>query len=128
MPIQEKVEEIFALCAVGSNSVLYFPEVAQIFWPILDNHLTLCDLSGIFAVANPRGLDHLDLPLFREFLNSISRIKYPTEANHLGLVVEDLIRARSIKYHAENSTFKDSMDTNVMRYMTIPTPLFSKIL
>jgi hypothetical protein len=115
MALQEKIDEIFALCVVGSNHVLYYAEVAQIFWPILDNHLTLCDLSGIFAVANPRGQDHLDLPLFREFLNSISRIKYPTEANHLGLLVEDTIQARSLKYNMDNSTFKESMEKNVMR-------------
>lgn len=116
MSIQDKVEEIYALCTVGSNNVLYFPEVAQIFWPILDNHLTLCDLSGIFTVANPRGQDYLDLPLFKEFLNSISRVKYPTEANHLGLVVEDLIQARSLKCNVDNSTFKESMEKAVMRY------------
>ena len=115
MSSQDKLEEIFALCLIGSNNTLYFSEVAQVFWPVLDNCLTLCDLSGIFSIANPRGQDYLDFALFREFMNSISRVKYPTEANHLALLIEDIVQARQVNYNVENNTFKECMDKNIMR-------------
>ena len=117
MATSEKIEEIFALCTSGTSNVIYFPEMAKYFWPVLDNNVTLCDLSGIFTIANPRGQDHLDLPLFTEFLNSISRIKYPGEMNHLDKLVDDLVAARSTRYNSNNTTFIASLDKSVMRVL-----------
>lgn len=117
MTTSEKIEEIFALCCAGTNNVVYFPEIAKTFWPVLDNNVTLCDLSGIFTIANPRGQDHLDLPLFTEFLGGISKIKYPSEMAHLDKLVDDLITARSARYQSNNPIFIASMDKATMRVL-----------
>mmetsp|Transcript_22243 Transcript_22243/g.32358 ORF Transcript_22243/g.32358 Transcript_22243/m.32358 type:complete len:688 (+) Transcript_22243:128-2191(+) len=117
MSIQEKLEEIFALCTLGTNSVVHFPEIAKNFWPVLDNNLTLCDLSGAFTVANSKGLDHLDFTVFTTFLDNLSGVKYPDDENHLDKLVEDLINARSLKYNCDNSTFTQAMDTHVIRVL-----------
>jgi len=96
---------------------VYFPEVAKYFWPVLDNRVTLCDLSGIFTIANPKGLDHLDISLFKEFVDSFSRVKYPDDDNHLEKLVDDLIDARTLNYECNNSTFRLAMNKVVMRVL-----------
>lgn len=116
MGIQEKIEEIFALCAGGQNTT-DFAGVIKNFWPILDNSVSLCDLSGIFTVTNPKGTDTLDLHLFKEFLNGVSRMKYPFEVNHKEKLLADITVARSVTFNVDNTTFQKTMDKSVMRIL-----------
>lgn len=115
--INDKIGEVFALCLAGNDENVKFLGVVKNFWPLLDNTLTLCELSGIYAIANPRGQEHLDMPLFKSFCNTVSKMKYPSEVNHLERLVEDLISARSIKCAFDNPTFTKSMEKSVMRVL-----------
>lgn len=115
--VNDKIDEVYALCLSGNNDTVQFLGVVKNFWPVLDNSLTLCELSGIYTIANPRGQDYLDLPLFKGFCNSVSKIKYPAEVNHLEKLVEDLISARAMKCGFENPTFTKSMEKSVMRVL-----------
>jgi len=105
------------LCLAGNDDNVKFLGVAKNFWPLLDNTLTLCELSGIYAIANPRGQDHLDLPLFKNFCNTVSKMKYPGEIHHLEKLIDELISARAMKCAFDNPTFTKSMEKSVMRVL-----------
>lgn len=115
--VNDKIGEIYTLCLSGNNDTVQFLGVAKNFWSVLDNSLTLCELSGIYTIANPRGQDYLDLPLFTGFCNSVSKIKYRSEVNHLEKLVDDLISARTMKCGFDNPTFAKAMEKSVMRVL-----------
>jgi hypothetical protein len=117
MGIQEKIEDIFTLCRSSKSQQGYadFLGVVKQFWPILDNNLSLCDLSGVFTVACPEGSDSLDLTLFKEFLNGLSRLKYPFEVKCIDRLIDELVTSRSINFSHDNAAFIKAMDKTVMR-------------
>ena len=115
--IYSKINEIYTLCLTGNNDNVQFLGVAKTFWCVLGNSLTLSDLSGIFTVANPRGQDYLDLPLFKSFCNSVSKVKYPGDINSLERLVDDLMNARTMKVAYDNPNFTKTMEKSVMRVL-----------
>ena len=66
MVIFQRIEEIFAWCA-NENGVVDFIGAAKLFWPVLDNNASLCDLSGVsiteFALSFSRFIICRYLPL-----------------------------------------------------------------
>lgn len=115
--LNDKIGEVYTLCLSGTNDNVQFLGVAKNFWPVLDNSLTLCELSGIYTIANPRGQDFLDPPLFRGFCNTVSKLKYASHVDHLEKLVDDLISARVVKCAFDNPTFSKSMEKSVLRVL-----------
>ena len=115
--INEKISQVYTLCLSGNSENVQFLGVARNFWPVLDNTLTLCELSGLYTISNPRGQDFLDMPLFKAFVKTVSKIKYPSDADHMEKFVDDLMGARSIKCCFDNATFIKSMEKSVMRVL-----------
>ena len=57
------------------------------------------------------------MPLFKSFCNTVSKIKYPAEVNHLERLMDDLISARALKCGFDSPTFTKSMEKSVMRVL-----------
>lgn len=114
MNIDDKVEDIFTTCSNAQASVDFY-HVSRYFWSLLDNSLTLCDLSSIFTVVNPLDSDVLNLSLFSQFLHGISRIKYPLDVTIDRLIADTQSKTDLGRNISPN--FQRAMDKSVMRVL-----------
>jgi hypothetical protein len=58
MGVKEAVAELFSRCTPNSAGLICeFSAVVKVLWPILDNNVSLCDLSGIFTISIPASND-----------------------------------------------------------------------
>ena len=87
MGLQESIDEVYVACSQGSGSAT-FRGITKVFWPILDNSVSLIDLAGVFTVSVPDSATGLNITLFGEFFHGISRIKFPNHANYCESLIE----------------------------------------
>lgn len=58
MGVKEAIAEVFSKCSPNNAGVVTeFAAVVKVLWPILDNNVSLCDLSGIFTISIPASND-----------------------------------------------------------------------
>ncbi len=122
MGVQEAIAELFGRCAVppGSQTVSDFATLVKSLWPILDNNVSLCDLSGVFTISVPgRNDSSLDLKLFSEFLSAISRIKFSNHSNAMGLelLMNEVVSAKSVHFGSDSALFSKLVDKQVIRVL-----------
>lgn len=114
---QVKVDELFSQCSASTPGYVEFVTIAKLFWPILDNRISLVDLAGVFSMAIPNhsSTEVLDYSLFCDFINGISKIKYPTGREHAEKLLEDLKAASGIPPPADVLFFEKCAEKNVIR-------------
>lgn len=110
-----KVEELFLQCSSATGTADFF-SLAKLFWPILDNKISIVDLAGMFAMAIPAHVqtDSLDAGLFIDVFNAIAKLKYPTGKENGDKLLEDLKNGRHLIL-PEHSFFEKCMEKNVIR-------------
>lgn len=78
---QLKVQDIFERCCdkKSAKKQADFVSTVKALWTSLDNSLCLVDLAGVWAITiSNTDDDRLDFGAFTDFLNGISKLKYPT--------------------------------------------------
>lgn len=118
---QEKIDEVFVQCSNKSESAAGtadFTGISSIFWPILDNSLSLVDLAGVFAIAGSQN-SKIDLILFSEFFNGVARVKSPTGSDYREKLLDNFASIKSMKIQVESSSssFTKAMDRNVIKVL-----------
>lgn len=124
MGLTEAIAEAFSKCSVGCVSssgapvINDFTAVVKVLWPILDNNVSLCDLSGVFTISSPSRSDGaLDLKLFTEFLTALAKIKYPTVGSPVELLLKEITNAKSVHFGSDNALFAKLIDKHVIRVL-----------
>jgi hypothetical protein len=81
---QLKIHDIFERCCDKKTvrKQADFISTVKALWTSLDNCLSLVDLAGVWAItATSADDDKLDFGSFSDFLNGISKLKYPTNGD-----------------------------------------------
>lgn len=123
MGLNEAIVEAFGKCATGPSStgtpvINDFTAVVKVLWPILDNNVSLCDLSGIFTISAPSRTDGaLDIKLFTEFLTALAKIKYPTVVSPIERLLKEIINAKSVHFGSDSALFAKLIDKQVVRVL-----------
>lgn len=112
--LEAKVDEVFLQCS-GGSSVTDFRSVAQVFWPVLDNKISLIDLAGIFTMTTPSSSETLDSNIFFEFFNGVARMKFPSGADSGERLLENFKLAKGFKIRHDLPVFTKAMDKQVIR-------------
>lgn len=110
--MQEKIDEVYVLCSQNLGSAT-FKGIAKVFWPILDNGVSLIDLASIFTISAQDGMTGLNINLFGEFFHGISRIKYPNVTNYCVKLLEELQQAKQVNVLYDNPVFNKCIDRAV---------------
>jgi tetratricopeptide (TPR) repeat protein len=124
MGVSDAIAEAFGKCATGTAPgsglavITDFTAVVKVLWPVLDNNVSLCDLSGIFTISSPSRSDGaLDLKLFTEFLMALAKIKYPTANVPIERLLNEIINAKSVHFGNDNALFGKLIDRHVIRVL-----------
>lgn len=112
------VDDIFVQCCQGSSrdGEADFRSLAAVFWPVLDNKLSLVDFAGIYTMSSPSSsASSLDSHLFSEFFGGVARMKYPTGGDYVERLLDNVKAARSVKIRHDLPLFAKAMDKHVIR-------------
>ena len=109
-----QVDEVFVQCC-GRDGVADFRNVATVFWPVLENKLSLIDLAGIFTMTTPHNSTVLDSLVFPDFFGGVARMKFPTGGDFVDKLLESLKVAKGLKIRQELPLFVKAMDKHVIR-------------
>lgn len=112
MGLQDKIDEVYVICSQGLGSAT-FKGIAKIFWPILDNNISLIDLASIFTISAQESLPGLNITLFNEFFHGIAKVKFPNFINNVEKLLEEIQKAKKFTYMHDNILFNKSMDRAV---------------
>ena len=113
--IAARIDEVF-LTATSSTGSADLRSVQKVFWPILDNKISLVDIAGVFTMSVPgNGVDTLDLITFAEFFNGLARVKYTTGGDYCERLLAELENAKGVKISADMPLFEKTMDKAVIR-------------
>lgn len=114
MKLQEKIDSLFVQCS-HSQGVATFYGILRILWPLLNNSVSLVDISGVYMVSSQDSSAGLDITQFSEFFQGIARVKYPFESDFCEKFLHDLQSAKSVKVWNDAPIFMKSMDKEVTR-------------
>lgn len=112
------VDDIFVQCCQGTSrdGEADFRSLAAVFWPVLDNKLSLVDFAGVFTMSCPSSsASSLDSHLFSDFFGGVARMKYPTGGDFVERLLDNVKAARSIKIRHDLPLFAKAMDKHVIR-------------
>jgi hypothetical protein len=113
--IAGRIDDMFIKCT-ASTGVADLKSVVKVFWPILDNKVSLVDIAGVFTMCVPsNGNESLDLITFVEFFNGIARVKYSSGADFCEKLLAELADSAGIKIKADQPLFQQAMDKAVVR-------------
>ena len=118
--ISAKIDDIFVKCtnASGGGGCADLKAIVRIFWPVLDNRVSLVDLAGVFTMCVPgNGNETLDLITFADFFQGIARIKYASGADFCEKMLAELANCAGIKIKSDLPLFNQVMDKNVIRIL-----------
>jgi hypothetical protein len=113
-----RIEELFIQCtAMSSGGAVEFSSVAKLFWPALDNRVSLVDLAGLYSMAIPphSQQESIDAQLFADIFSAVAKLKYPTGKEYCDKLLEDIRVAKPLTSIGENSFFSKSMEKSVIR-------------
>jgi hypothetical protein len=112
-----RIDEVF-LKVTSSTGVADLVNVAKIFWPLLDNKVSIVDLAGVFTMSvNGSDTNALDLITFADFFNGIARVKYTAGANFTEKLLDDLSKAYTVKIRSDLPVFEKVMDKMVVKIL-----------
>jgi hypothetical protein len=112
-----RIDEVF-LKVTSSTGVADLVNVAKIFWPLLDNKVSIVDLAGVFTMSvNGSDTNALDLITFADFFNGIARVKYTSGANFTEKLLDDLSKAYTVKIRSDLPVFEKIMDKMVVKIL-----------
>lgn len=111
-----KIEEIFLQCC-GRDGLADFKGVAAVFWPVLDNNVSIIDLAGVFTMTSPSNSEGttMDSHIFPDFFHGVARMKYPNGADFSEKLLECLKVAKGVKIRHDLPLFIKVMDKHVIR-------------
>ena len=113
--IAGRIDDMFVKCT-ASTGIADLKSVVKVFWPILDNKVSIVDIAGVFTMCVPgNGNETLDLITFVEFFNGIARVKYSSGADFCEKLLAELADSSGIKIKADLPLFQQSMEKTVVR-------------
>lgn len=123
--VAARIDEIFVQCSSDvSTGMVDFRSVAKVFWPVLDNKISIIDLAGIFSMTTPNSADALDSIIFSEFFNGVARVKYPTGADFCERLLDHFKLAKGFKIRHDLPIFAKAMEKQVIReFLKFDIPL-----
>lgn len=123
MVLQDDIDEVYVACSQGAGCAT-FRGIAKVFWPILDNSISLIDLAGVFTVSVPDSAPGLNIALFGEFFHGVSRIKFPNHVNYCEKLIELIKSTKQMTVLTDNPIFIKAIDREVTRVLlTFDFPL-----
>ena len=120
--LQEKIDEVYVLCSQNIGAAT-FKGITKIFWPILDNGVSLIDLASIFTISAQDNMSGLNINLFGEFFHGVARVKFPNVTNFCEKLLEELQKAKKVNAMYDNPVFSKCMDravTNILLTFDFP--------
>ena len=115
--LAEKIEDLYKLCSTGGYTA-DFRSISKIFWPLLDNNLTILDLAGIFSVALAGNkIEILDPSMFLQFVNGVAKVKFPVGNEFTEMLVDELRNNKAVKVLGDSTRFTKIMDKSVMKVL-----------
>jgi hypothetical protein len=113
--IAARIDDIFVTCT-GSTGTADLKSVVKVFWPVLDNKVSIVDLAGVFTMCVPgNGNDTLDLITFADFFNGIARVKFSSAADYLEKMLSEVAACSGIKIKTDLPLFNQVLDKVVIR-------------
>ena len=117
--IRDKIDGVFAKCksksGVQSNDSCDLRGLLSIFWPILDNTMSLVDFFGVLSMADNQ--ENIDSIKFPEFFNGIARVKYPSGQSFRENLLEDINKSKNIKVQTDSTAYNRVCEKNVMKLL-----------
>ena len=119
--LRDRIELLYAQCANNPNGTADLKSVMRIFWPVLNNSVSMIDIGNLYGVAIS-GTAHshqaaLDRRLFTEFLNSFARLKYPASTDFTTQLLDELTSAKSVKI-METPFMNKAFERHAIRVLT----------
>lgn len=95
MKIVDKIDEYFQQ-ACGSNGCVDLKSAFKLLWATLNNAVSAVDLAGVFSISVPSNnpIEALSRDLFHEFLKAYARLKYPSGADYVERLLEELRQSK----------------------------------
>lgn len=116
---RDKIDAIFSRCKANSLNPAAdscdLRGLLSVFWPILDNTMSLVDFAGVLSMADEH--DHLDAVKFPEFFNGIARVKYPTGQNFRESLIDDINKSKHMKVQLDSPAYIRMCERNVMKLL-----------
>jgi len=116
MKLSEKIDEVFhAYC--GPNGTIELRSIFKLFWPTLQNSVSIVDLAGLYTVSIPSTnvTETLTLDLFHSFFRAFARLKFSTGADFCERLLEEIKSVQGIRKQFETGILNSLADKNVIR-------------
>ena len=116
--LKDNIDGIFSKCKANSSNSTESCDLRgllSVFWPILDNTMSLVDFAGVLSMADEH--DHLDIMKFPEFFNGIARVKYPTGQTFRESLVDEINRSKQVKVQLDAPAYVKMCDRHVMKLL-----------
>ena len=115
--LSAKIDDVF-LKVTSTSGTGDLVSVAKVFWPVLDNKISLVDLAGVYTMSvSGHGSEVLDLITFGDFFNGIARVKYSSGSNFAEKLLDDLSNANGVKLRTDLPIFGHVFEKNVIRML-----------
>lgn len=112
-----RIDDVF-LKVTSSTGVADLVNVAKVFWPLLDNKVSIVDLAGVYTMSvSGSDAETLDLITFGDFFHGIARVKFSSGANFSERLLEELGRAHEVKIRSDLPVFEQIMDKLVVKVL-----------
>ena len=112
-----RIDEVF-LKVTSTSGTCDLVSVAKVFWPVLDNKISIVDLAGVYTMCiSNNGSEVLDLITFADFFTGIARVKYSSGSNFAEKLLEDLNNANGVKLRSDLPVFERIFEKSVIRML-----------
>ena len=108
--IKSVLNDIF-VCCCGNEKTTPLSSILKLFWPILNNSLTLTELCGMHLAHNT---DTYDSQLFELYIRKLASIKYPVSKDSLRRFLDEFKTGRSLISLTETTIFSFINDKDVI--------------
>lgn len=114
---QDRIDDLFTNCG-GSMGAVDLKTINKVFWPSLNNSVSIVDLAGIFTVSLPNSdTDTLSQSLFSQFFRAFARTKYSTGNDFCEKLLDEIKESKGLKINSDLPTFSNIVDKNTVRVL-----------
>lgn len=115
--LQARIDDVF-LKVTSSTGEADLVNVAKVFWPLLDNRVSIVDLAGVYTMSVSGAESQiLDLITFADFFHGIARVKFSSGANFSERLLDELGKAHEVKIRSDLPIFDEIMDKLVVKVL-----------
>lgn len=116
------IEALFERCCNSLTHSVDLKGVMRLLWPVLDNSLSMIDIANCYNIcisnnsSSGSSKDCLDMRLFKEWFSSVARLKFPSSADYVNLLV-DAVNDGVVHKVMETPFLAKAFDKNVCRVL-----------